>query len=247
MNLQRITRIQVAIVWLVLAVGLAALFLLMFIQPQQKRIKQTIEAAEASEAVARQKGSTQRALEEAQKQETLVNSRYEKILNERMPKLDFSDPIASTIRMWDLGSEEQQLMDRWFASTGARVTGYSFPSWGANMPGSFPNATQQMLTPLNWTLTVETKDFSSFMDWLLKLPEAPRFMVMGNPIIQGPRNPGQPLIAQVPVTLYQWTGVLPGSGGGGGAAAQGAAEGQLGGGGMGGRMGGGRMGGGRGM
>jgi hypothetical protein len=47
------------------------------------------------------------------------------------------------------------------------------------------------------------------MDWLRKLPEAPRFMVLQSVSIQGSRQPGQPLLASVPVTLYMWTGVTP--------------------------------------
>jgi hypothetical protein len=219
-NLRRITRIQVAIVWLVLLVGIALLFQIMFIGPQRKNIQQTEEAAEAAQVIADQKPSAVKALAEAKATEAEVNVKFQKIMSDRMPKLDLSDPIAATVRMWDLADEEQALMDRWFASTGARVSGYGFPGWGTSMPGSFPSADLQMLDPLNWNLTVEVRDFSQLLDWLLKLPKAPRLMIMQSVTIQGPREAGQPLIAQVPVTLYQWTGVLPESGGAGAAAGE---------------------------
>ncbi len=250
MNLQRISRIQVLIVWLVLTVAVAAVFFIMVINPQRKKIAQTEEAAAAAESAAAGRASAQKALDDAKAAETVVNGKYDKILRDRMPKLDFSDPIASTIRMWDFADEEQRLMDRWFASTGARVSGYSFPTWGTAMPASFPDPNMTMMPPQNWNLTVECKSFPDFLNWLLKLPKAPRFLVMGAVTIGGPREAGQPLIAQVPVTLYEWTGVLPAGAASSAAAGAAGAEGGVGGmrggrGGMGRGMGGG-MGAGRG-
>ncbi len=265
MSLQRITRIQVAIAWLVIAAGLAVVFVIMFITPQRKKIQQVAEARDAAQTAAAKRPSYEKALADAKAAAAGVNAKFDKIMTERMPKLDFSDPIAATVRMWDFQDEEQRLMDRWFASTGARVSGYGFQGWGTAMPASFPRADIQMLDPQNWNLTVETKDFPTFLDWLLKLPKAPRFMVMGNITVSGPREAGQPLIASVPVTLYEWTGVLqgggaaaaaataagpgagrgagmmgPGSGGMGGGPGGGGPGGRMGGGGRGGMGGGGR-------
>jgi uncharacterized membrane protein YgcG len=248
-NLQRITRIQVAVVWLVVVVAIALLFVIMFIGPQRKKIQGAEQQRDAAQEVAVQRPAAEKAFKQAQAAEIEVTEKYQKIMDERMPKLDFNDPIASTIRMLDYGDEEQSLMDRWFASTGARVSGYGFPQFGASMPGSFQNPDREQLDPLNWNLTVEVKDFPELLDWLLKLPKAPRLMVLQTVTIQGPREAGQPLVAQVPVTLYEWTGVLPQASAAAVAGAEGAAAGpQVGGGGMGGRGrgGGGRGGGGRG-
>lgn len=209
MNLQRITRIQVVIVWLVVVVAIALLFVIMFIGPQRKRIQGAEQQRDAAQEVVAQRPAAEKAFKQAQAAETEVTAKYQKIMDERMPKLDFSDPIASTIRMLDYADEEQSLMDRWFASTGARVSGYGFPQFGASMPGSFQSPDREQLDPLNWNLTVEVKDFPALLDWLLKLPKAPRLMVLQSVTIQGPREAGQPLVAQVPVTLYEWTGVLP--------------------------------------
>jgi len=252
-NLQRITRIQVAVVWLVLVVAISLLFFFMIIKPQRDRITQTEQAAVAAEEIAKGHKSAEKALADAKAAEAVVNAKYGKIMNDRMPKLDFSDPIASTVRMWDFADEEQRLMDKWFASTGARVSGYGFPTWGTAMPANFPTPPNMPMLPAqNWNLTVEVKDFPTLLDWLLKWPKAPRFMQMGSITISGPREAGQPLVAQIPVTLYEWTGVLSqtggaaaaAAGGAGGAAGTAAAAG-----GRGGRMGGGGgggMGGGRG-
>lgn len=209
MNLQRITRIQVAVVWLVVVVAIALLFVIMLIGPQRKKIQGAELQRDAAQEIAAQRPAAEKALKQAQAAEIEVSEKYQKIMEERMPKLDFSDPIASTIRMLDYTDEEQSLMDRWFASTGARVSGYGFPQFGASMPGSFQNPDREQLDPLNWNLTVEVKDFPELLDWLLKLPKAPRLMVLQSVTIQGPREAGQALVAQVPVTLYEWTGVLP--------------------------------------
>jgi hypothetical protein len=211
-NLQRITRIQVAVVWLVVAAGIALLFIIMFISPQRKKIQSAEQERDAAQEVADKRPAAQKALEEAQATEIAATAKFGKIMEERMPKLDFHDPIASTIRMLDYGEEEQALMNRWFASTGATVSGYSFPQFGASMPGSFQDPDREQLDPLNWNLTVEVRDFPALLDWLLKLPKAPRLMVLQSVTIEGPREAGQPLVAQVPVTLYEWTGVLPQAG-----------------------------------
>jgi len=252
-NLQRITRIQVLGVWVILVAAVALLSFFMLITPRRKAIGSTNDQAAAAEAEAAKKPAAERALEAAKKAEAEVNRTYQKILDTRMPKLDFSDHIPSTVRMWDFADEEQRLMDKWFASTGARVSGYGFPTWGTAMPANFPTPPNMPMLPAqNWNLTVEVKDFAALLDWLLKLPKAPRFMQMGSVTIGGPREAGQPLVAQIPVTLYEWTGVLSqtggaaaaAAGGAGGAAGTAAAAG-----GRGGRMGGGGgggMGGGRG-
>ncbi len=62
-----------------------------------------------------------------------------------------------------------------------------------------------MLGPWSWNLSVQVRDFASLLKWLEKLPTAPRFMVMQSVTIGGPRQPGQPLNASVPVVLYEWT------------------------------------------
>ena len=209
MSLQRITRIQVAIVGLALAVGVALVFTIILISPQKKKISRAIGEAELAEEIGRTRPAVEQQLADAEAMQEEVGARYKKIMDERMPKLDFTDPIASTLRMWDLGAEEQKVMDQWFASTGATVTGYSFPSWGTGMPSSFPNASAKMLDPLSWNLTVQVKSLDALFDWLMLLPKAPRFMVMQSVTIQGPHRPGEPLVAQIPVTLYQWTGVEP--------------------------------------
>ena len=77
------------------------------------------------------------------------------------------------------------------------------------MPSSFPDSSTRMLDPLSWNLTVQVKSLDALFDWLMLLPKAPRFMVLQSVTIQGPHGPGQPVVAQIPVTLYQWTGVEP--------------------------------------
>ncbi len=223
MNLQRVNRVQVAIAGMAVVAGIAVVFLFVFIRPQRAAIGTATTQAIASEEYAAKRPAVEAQIEQAKVTEEEVNAKYEKILDERMPKLNFTDPIAGTLRMLDLPEEEQRLMDDWFASTGARVTGYSFPTWGANMPGSFPDTTRLTLDPLSWSLTVEVKDFPALLEWLLKIPEAPRFMELQSVTIQGPRNPGEPLVAQVPVTLYQWTGVEPAAASGASTAGAGAA------------------------
>jgi hypothetical protein len=124
----------------------------------------------------------------------------------RMPKdLEFSDEIGSMIRMWYFPEQEQELMQRWFASTGAEVSGWGFPTFGLERH----DPTRRMLDPLSWNLTVTVKDFPTLLEWLQKLPEAPRFMQLGSVSVHGPRQPGQRLTASVPVTVYMWTGVEP--------------------------------------
>jgi len=233
-NLQRITRMQVLIVGVSLLVGISAIFYLIFMRPMADRIDNMTKAAEASEAVAATKPQEEAKLAAAQEREQQVNAQWQEIMDTRMPKVDLSDPIAATLRMWDFPEEERKVIADWFDSSGAVVTGYGFPEWGRAMPSSFPNPEMVHFDPQNWNLTVTVKDFPALCEWLLKLPEAPRFMVMSTVTIQGPRQPGQSLVAQVPVTLWELTGLEP-TGGGTATAAAGAGVSGGGGGGGGGR------------
>jgi uncharacterized membrane protein YgcG len=249
-NLQRITRVQVLMVGAAVIIGIAAIFFFVFMRPMGAQIATSIESAEAKETYAATRPQVERDLQAAREREVQVNEQWEELIDTRMPKVDLSDPIASTVRMWDFAEEEHQVIQDWFNSSGAVVTGYSFPGWGAAMPSSFPNPDMMRFDPQNWNLTVEVKDFQALCEWLLKLPEAPRFMILNSVTIQGPRQPGQPLVAQVPVTLWQLTGLEPTGGGAGAegeADAAGAAAGGMRGGGMrgGGMRGGGMRGGGR--
>jgi len=209
MNLQRITRIHVLIVGLALAVGVAVLFLIVLIPPRKQELSRILGRAEEAEAYAAKRPSVEQNLESEQKRETEVTQKYKDILDHRMPKIDLTDPITATMRLWDLPAEEEGLMARWFASTGAQVSGFAFQTWPTAMPSSFPDPNMRILPPLNWNLSVQVKDFPALMEWLRKLPKAPRFMVLQSVTIQGYHQRGQPLLANVPVTLYEWTGVEP--------------------------------------
>lgn len=202
MKQMRLTRLQVLVGGLVVVVGIAALFLLAFIRPQMQKIRQLEQEAEENEQYARAEGpKAKKDLEEAERRESVVAARFDHIMETRMPDVDLSDPIAGMFRLWRLPQEEGAIIDRWFRTSGAQVSGYSFPAFGTT-PAD-PN--MRVLPPQNWTLAVQVPDFQSLLKWLRKLPTAPRFMVMQSVTIQGPRQPGQPLQATVPVTLYEWT------------------------------------------
>ena len=212
MNLQRITRIQVLIGGVILIVAVAIAFFLSVIKPQRAAIAKSVEDAEWYWAEAAARPKLEQDLLDAHEQGEVVTEQYQEILDTRMPDIDLGDPIAATLRMWDLYEEEQDVMSRWFNSSGAQVVGYGFPTWPTAMPSSFPDPNMVMLAPQSWNLDVQVQDFPKLLEWLQKIPEAPRFMVMQSVTIQGSHSPDDPLTATIPVTLYQWTGVEPTAG-----------------------------------
>jgi hypothetical protein len=212
-NLQRITRIQVLVAGAAIIAGVAIIFSLVLIKPQLQDIAATLDIAEADRAFAAGYNQRVEARDAAQAEEERITAEWDTIMETRMPEIDLSDPIAATLRLWDLPAEEETLMTRWFDSSGAVVTGYSFPTWGTAMPGSFPRSDLKNLNRLDWTLTVQVDSFQDLLEWLKKLPDAPRFMVMHSVTIQGSHGPDDPLVATVPVELWQWTGVEPTGGG----------------------------------
>ena len=249
----RLTRIQVGIAGLVVMIGVALLFVLAFIRPLQAELNKTNDDAQQQEDYAKlNRTKAEKDLDDATAQKAVVKAQFDKIMETRMPKMDLSDPIAGMFRLWSYPREEGMLMDKWFKSSGAEVTGYSFPGFTSNLA----DPSVKILGPYQWNLSVQVKDFPSLLKWLEKIPKAPRFMVMQSVTIGGPRQPGQPLTASVPVTLYEWTKAAqtalettkaPAAAAGGdtGGAAGGMGGGM--GGGRGGGMGGGRGGGGGGM
>jgi hypothetical protein len=254
----RINRIQVGIAGLVVLVGIAALYLLAFVKPMAAKIKKINDDALANKQFVEQNESKAKAaLLAAEAQESVVKAQFDKVMKTRMPaNADFSDPLAGMFKLWTFPREEGMVIDKWFKSSGAEVSGYSFPAYGSQVDLNLPNV--KVMPPLNWNLTVQTRDFPSLLKWLDRFPKAPRFLVMGSVVIGGPRQPGQPLTASIPVTLYEWTkaaqtaleapAVAPAAAGAGAAGDTGLGGGGMRGGGMGGGMrgGGGRGGGGRG-
>jgi len=199
----RLTRVQVLIVGGALAIAIGVVFFLALIRPQRAAIKQTTADAQYNrDEVSKRGPQAKRDLEQAQQREAVVTARFDQIMKTRMPEVDLSDPIAGMIRLWRLPREEGTLLDRWFRSIGAlSVSGYSFPAF----PSQRADPSLRVLPPLNWTLTFQVRNFPELLELLPKLTKAPRFMVMHSVTVAGPRDPGQPLTATIPVTLYEWT------------------------------------------
>ena len=202
MKRMRVTRIQVLGGGLALAVAIGVLFFLIAIRPIQANIKKTVADAEAEEAVARTRASAEAALAAAEARRDEVFAKYDHIMQTRMPKFSVKDPIVAMFDAWHLPQEEANLMNNWFARSGAVVSQVSVPAWfGTN----WPSTDMRMLPPVDWTLNVTVKDVPALLNWLKKIPEAPRFMVLRSVSIPGPRPANEPLTATVAVTLYMWT------------------------------------------
>ena len=197
----RLTRIQVLIAGAAIAVGLAVLFFLFFIKPVNTKTARTNGLAAAQEEVAARLPTVRAQLADAEEEERAVTASYDEIMETRMPDISLEDPIVAMFDLWHLPAEEGAVIQRWFASTGARVDGYSFPAFGT-VP---PPQDWRILPPLNWSLSVQVEDFPALLEWLQKIPEAPRFLELHTVTIQGSRQPGQPLVASIPVTMYLWT------------------------------------------
>jgi len=197
----RLTRIQVLIAGAAIAVGLAVLFFLFFIRPVNANTSRINGRAAEEEEVAARLSTVRSQLATAEVEESAVTASYDEIMDTRMPDISLKDPIVAMFDLWHLPAEEGEVIQRWFTSTGAQVAGYSFPAFGT-VP---PPQDWRMLPPLNWNLTVQVEDFPALLEWLQKIPEAPRFLELHTVTIQGSRQPGQPLVASIPVTLYLWT------------------------------------------
>ena len=236
----RIKRIHVLAAGLVVSAVVVIVFFTAFIKPLQAEIGKIEKVVAAEEGVAAQRSAAEADLA---KQETLskqVKAKYDRIVETRMPKFPQDlDPIGQMEYMWHFPQMEGQTIDRWFRSTGAPVSGYGFPAW----PTSPPDLNVVMLPPLTWNLSITVKDLPDLWRWLRLLPKAPRFLQVNSISVGGARSPGQPMNANVSVTLYEW---VKGAEGGGGAAAAGGRGGAGGAAGGGARGGAGRGGGGAG-
>ncbi len=60
----------------------------------------------------------------------VVRGQFKAVKDSRMPTFPYKpDDIASMVDMWEFPGREFALMARFFAGTGAQVSGYSFPEW----------------------------------------------------------------------------------------------------------------------
>ena len=205
----RLTRIQLAGAGLALAVGIIAVFFFMFIKPVRAATAKTNADAETTEGqVSTERPKAEAGLKAAQVEEVRVHKDYDEIMKKRMPDLSFEDRLASMIRLQRLQDEELAVIADWFDSTGAEVSGYSFPQFGTDLP----DQTRRMLSPLTWNLSVTVPGgLPGFMKWLETFPKAPRFLVLNSVNLPGMRQPGTPFTAAVSVTLYEWLKVPSGA------------------------------------
>lgn len=234
----RLTQIQVLLAGAGVFVGIGALFLFMFIKPMLTATSKTnTQAQEIEDRLRTERPAAEKALAEANAMEAKVTAEYDQITKTRMPSIKLEDPITAMFELWDVPRREGTLIDRWFVSTGAQVSGYSFPAFGTRPP----DLSMRGLPDLNWNLSVTVKDLPDLLNWLQKIPKAPRFIELRNVSLPGMRQPGTPLTVSVQVILHEW---LKSAGGAAAAAAatQTAAA-APGGGGAGGPGGGGRPGG----
>lgn len=250
----RIKRIHVLAAGLAVAAAVVMIFLMSFVKPLQKDIGKIQNQINSEQDIASQRSAAEKALADQNAIKVQVDAKYDQIVKTRMPKFPLDlDPVAQMMYMWHFPQKEGELIDRWFRSTGVPVSGYSFPAYTT----SVPNLNVPFLAPLNWNLAITVKDLPDLYRFLALIPKAPRFLQLNGISVGGARSPGQPLNANVSVTLYEWvqgapsgaaapaapaTGGGGGRGGGGGGGRGGGGRG----GGGGGRGGGGRGGGGRG-
>jgi hypothetical protein len=70
-------------------------------RPMGAQIARSIESAEAKETYAATRPKVEEGLQAAREREVQVNEQWQELIDTRMPKVDLSDPIASTVRMGD--------------------------------------------------------------------------------------------------------------------------------------------------
>lgn len=224
----RLTQIQVLGAGAAVIVGIALLFLFMFIFPMSKKIAKTNTNAQGIEDENRTaRPKAEKALAEAKRLEVEVTKKYDEIFEKRMPKVNLSDRITGMLELaYDVPRREGLLIERWFNSTGAQVSGYSFPSFSTtNLPD--PNMTA--LPELNWNLSVTARNLPHFLEWLQTFPKAPRLMEVTGISLPGMRQPGTPFQAGVQVRLYELLKPSPAAAASAAAAAAAAAAQQAGG------------------
>ena len=180
----RIKRIHVMLVGAVLSIGVVVLLFFMSIKPLNQTIAKTQKKIDDLEPTIRKARKVQTDLVNEKATEIRVNVAFDEIMKTRMPQFPYKDDdLASMMYMWDFADKEMSLMARWFASTGAVVTGYSFDSWGFDVPTARLN--QPALPALNWNLAVVVKDYADLQRFLKKIPEAPRLLVLQSVTIPG--------------------------------------------------------------
>ncbi len=197
----RLTRVQVAAGGLAIAVAICAIFFFLFIRPKQASIaRMTKNAEEINQQVKADRPKYEKELAAAKVAAADARKKFDEIMKTRMPDVSFQDPLAAMFRLQSLPKEEGQLLSAWFNSTGAQVSGYSFPAFSTDLPD--PSA--RTLPDLKWNLSVTVKDFPAFLDWLEKLPKAPRLLELEGINLPGMRPPGTPFTATVSVVLHEW-------------------------------------------
>jgi hypothetical protein len=233
----RLTQIQVLGAGAAVIVGIALLFLFMFILPMSKKIGKTNENAQGIEDGNRtDRPKFQKELAEAKRLEVEITKKYDEIFEKRMPKVDLSDPITGMLELaYDVPRREGLLIERWFSSSGAQVSGYSFPGFSTT---SLPDPNMTALPQLNWNLSVVVRDLPQFLSFLQTFPKAPRFMEVTGVSLPGMRQPGTAFQAGVQVRLYELLKPSPAAAKAAAAAAAAAAAQQAGAAGVGGGAGG---------
>ncbi len=204
----RLKRIHILLAGLVLSAGVVVLFFFMSAKPLLKLNADLQKQIEEQQVIAAGQAKADRDKAAAEAMAAEVKAKCAQIAKTRMPKFTYidqkSDDIAAMIDMWTFAQRETAVMDEWFQSTGAMVSGYSFNSWAGTGLQTQSLLNQPALPAVTWNLSVTVKNYADLQRWLLTLPHAPRLLVLNSVTIPSGRAPGQPLTADVSVTLYEW-------------------------------------------
>lgn len=196
--LSRLRVLHLWIIWLVIAIGIGVLGYIGLVMPQQKTLASLHKRTAQEQEQADTKLEVQANLERAHDAKRDAQAAWKRVMAQKMPDISVKEPLQAMFALWREQGPQGETGSKVYAflrGTGVQFSGLSIPA----APITPPDASQEVLT-FPQTLAVNAKSFPAFLDFLRKLPQSPRMLVIGDSLTLNAAEGG--VSTSVPLTMY---------------------------------------------
>jgi len=202
--MNRIKRIHLLIVAVVLFVGLAVAFFMVLVKPRQKNIADWDKKITDRQKVADQLPQAQAALADAKAQLGSAEAKWQIIMRTKMSHISLADPYRAIFAIYkEIPTYEPQLMAAFARDKRVKLNS----RLGFSQYGFTPPPTSLVGRDYPQTLNLSAKSFPDLLSWLRNTESLPRVLELGGSIAISKSSAG--ISATVPGVIHIYFAELP--------------------------------------
>jgi|WetSurMetagenome_2_1015567.scaffolds.fasta_scaffold88451_3 hypothetical protein len=196
--LNRIRRLHLLIVAVILMIGIAAAFVMVLVKPRKNEMAVLDKSIAEKKAIADQETAALAALDDAKKQRSAAEGKWNYIMRTKMSQISLADPYTAIFKVYkEIPTYAPQLTDAF--NKNKRVTLSSSLGFPQKIGFKPPDPSMRGME-FPQTLTFHAKSFPDLLSRLKTTDTLPRVMALGNSITL--TRTGDGINATIPAVFY---------------------------------------------